>query len=285
MTASFINWTHPLVRGLDRPTAFWYLTLPQFAGGTRWYDLTRGTIGTLTNMAFPPTSTSGWYPHYARPGGFKAGLSFDNTDDFVALPSGAILVSTTPFTIAWWEYVFTSAPTFAARFWLDYTSTRWSCFRSSNASYGTLNWGPANTGAVVRGAAPTLANSVGKWNHMMLTGSAGPSSTTQADWKCYVNGVAATISTGGAGGTTQTSRIGAYSTITGNASLDDIVLWPNRTLTATEAHQWFASSITGHRELLPGLTQQLAWLFAPVAAGGGHGPLLALRRNRLIGGI
>lgn len=74
-----LNRGHPLTRGL---VGCW---LFNEGGGNRIYDLSGyNNTGTLTNMAFPPTTASGWNPGERGPT-----LVFDGSNDygFVRIPS------------------------------------------------------------------------------------------------------------------------------------------------------------------------------------------------------
>jgi hypothetical protein len=77
---SLVNWEDPLTHGL----AFWHLNLPGRFGGTRAYDLVSGQLCTRTNMASPPTSTSGQNAT-SRPGGWGEDR-YDATDDYIEVP-------------------------------------------------------------------------------------------------------------------------------------------------------------------------------------------------------
>ena len=71
-----LDLSNPINRGL---VGFW---LFNEAGGIKAYDLSGNNYhGTLTNIANPPTATSGW-----NPGRTGIGLRFDGTDDYVDIP-------------------------------------------------------------------------------------------------------------------------------------------------------------------------------------------------------
>lgn len=79
-----INWSHWSNLGLSGEWAS--VPNPGWRGGRTFRDLVRGGHtphdGTLTNMAFPATTTSGWQGSRGRPGGYGC-LAFDGTDDYV----------------------------------------------------------------------------------------------------------------------------------------------------------------------------------------------------------
>jgi hypothetical protein len=84
-----INWDHPLNRGL----AAWWLALPQWSGGSKWYDLVGKNDGTLTNGPV--------WVGVDRSGGVSA-VSFDGVDDIVDVPHTGDLTFTGQFTVAAW---------------------------------------------------------------------------------------------------------------------------------------------------------------------------------------
>jgi hypothetical protein len=277
-----VNYRLPLTRGLD----YWYLALPGRMSGTRWVSIGRRPhLGTLTSIAGTPTSTSGWNFRYPRHGGWGA-LAMDNTNDYVALPAGDLLATSTPFTIAWWEYLFSTAQTFPTRFSLQYntSSNIYLIFRSSTAGYIALSYGTGGATGKLCSTAPTLANSVGKWVHFVLVGSVGPNSTTNGDFTVYVDGVANSTGTGSSIGTGLSNRFGGYSANFANAAMDDVAIWPARALAAVEARAWYQSSRRGHPAIINRLPGALLGVTAAPAAivgpliGGGHiidgGPLV-----------
>lgn len=87
-----LNWAHPLNKGL---AGFW---LMNEGHGNKIQDLSmNGNVGTLTNMAFPPTAASGW-----NPGRKGIGLKFDGVNDSVNCGNGLTLNLSQDFTIAFW---------------------------------------------------------------------------------------------------------------------------------------------------------------------------------------
>jgi hypothetical protein len=84
----------------------WWIVLPHLMGGTRWYDCVTGSVGTLTGMALPSTSTSGWNMSPRSRG--LGELRFDGVDDRVALPTVNPTQITSDITIAFW--IKTSGP-------------------------------------------------------------------------------------------------------------------------------------------------------------------------------
>lgn len=260
-----VNSQHNLTRGLD----YWYLSLPGRMSGTRWVSIgRRAHLGTLTSIAGTPTSTSGWNFRYPRRGGW-GGLAMDNTNDYVALPSGDVLTTSTAFTLAWWEYLFSTAQAFPTRFSLAYNAggSFLLVFRSSDANYSTISYGPNGTTARKCTTAPTLANSVGKWIHFILTGAGGPNSTTNGDWTLYVDGVANSTSTGATVGSGLSNRFGGYTANFTNSVMDDVAIWPARALSAQGARAWYHSSLQGHPELINRLPGALFGVTAAAPVG------------------
>lgn len=84
---------HPLTKGL-------VLCLPfNEAGGNKVYDLSGNrNTGTLTNMAFPPTITSGW-----NPGKFGSALAFDGVSASVVTSDLVVSTPVALTALAWWR--------------------------------------------------------------------------------------------------------------------------------------------------------------------------------------
>ena len=97
-----INWAHPLAQGL---VGFWPMSEN---GGDKIYDLSgNGNVGTLQNMAFPSTTSSGWNP--GRDGPI---LAFDGSDDGVEVADNAKF-----------DFQYTNA--FAVCVWFKTTTSGW----------------------------------------------------------------------------------------------------------------------------------------------------------------
>lgn len=95
--ANAVDWGCPLNRGL----VSWYLAVPNRMGygTTVMRDLCKRNNGTLTNMAFPGTSTSGWGTTTRR-GGWGE-VRFDGSDDWVNCgPVSSSLGG--EFTVSFW---------------------------------------------------------------------------------------------------------------------------------------------------------------------------------------
>jgi hypothetical protein len=90
-----INWAHPLTKGL---VGFW---LFNESGGDLANDLSgNGNHGTINNMAFPPTSSSGW-----NAGRRGTALSFDGSNDYVISSSGPNFDNQSEISISMWVKV------------------------------------------------------------------------------------------------------------------------------------------------------------------------------------
>ena len=101
-----VNRLAPLNAGL----VGWWLALPGLnESGSTFRDISWNKVhGTLTAMALPGTSTSGWWTQLRR-GGWPRGLQFDGTDDYVALgTTPAVLSITGPVTVSAWFRIATA---------------------------------------------------------------------------------------------------------------------------------------------------------------------------------
>ena len=79
-TQNPVNRRHPLARSL----AVWYLSVPTWMGGPKWWDLFAGNHGQLRGM----NNTNNGWRSTTRPGGFGS-LLFDGTSGFVDTPNSA----------------------------------------------------------------------------------------------------------------------------------------------------------------------------------------------------
>ncbi len=87
-----LDWSNSLNKGL---VGFW---LFNEGHGNKVNDLSmNGNVGTLTNMAFPPTAASGW-----NPGRKGIGLNFNDVNDYVDAGNKACLDITNAITIGAW---------------------------------------------------------------------------------------------------------------------------------------------------------------------------------------
>ena len=230
-----INWSHPLAHGL----VDWWLALSQWSGGTTLRDLTLRSNGTLTNMASPPTTTSGWNSSMSPPrtGEFGA-LAYDGTDDYVDVGSNSVLNGTT-FTIALWfnpvviggavHTLFGHKGDFHPRhISLDWQTTNKVTIGDENAAY-ILDFG-------------TTFSAANTWYHVAWTYANGTNTG-------YTNGVA----DGSTSYTFGADYTGNYyissPTSTFNGFIDDVRIY-NRALSATEVQQLYTNALVGYPGLL-----------------------------------
>jgi hypothetical protein len=116
-------------------------------------------------------------------------LDFDASNDYVDLGTAQFLTIGQPYTLSWWEKITSSANTFQSRFSLSAGGVvRLLVLRTGNNSYSPLAFGyaPAAVAQTVVPSAPSIASSVGMWNHFLI--GAQSFGTGVADI-CMVNGV------------------------------------------------------------------------------------------------
>lgn len=101
-----INWDHPLNRGL----VGWWLALPQWSGGTKWYDLCGKYDGTL--MSGPSWSRR------STPDGTE-GLSFSSAGgNYVTIPAP---IPSGAGTVAFWAQATSGSTEYPS--WVNNTGT------------------------------------------------------------------------------------------------------------------------------------------------------------------
>lgn len=210
---------------------------PGWDGGVKIKDLCRRQAdGTLTNMAFPPTSTSGWSRQTHR-GGYGS-LTFDGTNDYVTTNR------TTPVSAGFVSYgcwIKTTGVVGARIINKDNNSTQREIdsFLNSTGTMSTFIWNQAGTS----GSTTTVATfNSGAWTHFFATWDG----TTIRN---YRNGVQA--STGSLIGTslfasTSTLEFARFSNNSNfvNGSLNDIRIF-NRALSAREVMAIYLDSLAG----------------------------------------
>ena len=226
----------------------WWLCFPSRMGGTRWYDMIDGSVGTLTAMALNPTATSGW-GFGSRPGGYGE-LRFDGVDDYVTIADSAIMeMGSSDYTISLWMYK--SDITTYGLFFYHFTPTgdqRSFAFRTDNASNRQLLLITSGNGIDSK----VLTSSSNVWSankheHIVVTKS-GTVGTF------YVNGAVvgddataldATIFDG-----TGDFRIGATndSSVFSLITIDDLRIY-NRKLSAQEVAVLYERSRSGYQNL------------------------------------
>lgn len=149
-------------------------------------------------------------------------LSFDGASTYVS--SGCVLNTAAPFTISFWAFLISYSQQFPAplQFQTDQTSafeTVW----SAQAGYNGVNFGSDANFLQALGSTPG-SSLVGNWLHQAITYN-GAGRSTLANYALYLNGVAETLSAGGAyAATTNATRFGFASlgTTYFNGYLSDI---------------------------------------------------------------
>lgn len=242
-TGSPVNRAHPLCQGIG----WWWKVIGhgRFCSGLALRDLVAGKDGTLTNGAVFGGALSGH--------GRSGSVSFDATDDYCDIgASNTYLTAGSPFTIAWWERHVSAAGTYFTRFVFDLggSATNLWLFRTDDVSYGYVNWARTSTSIMASGA-PTIANSLGIWNHFALTGT-DPDSNTAGDFSFYVNGVSVTVAASiNAGTPSANNRIGYVGVLSGpSCAMDDVMIWPTRRLSVSEALNLYQNTIRPDNPML-----------------------------------
>lgn len=164
-----INWSHPLAKGL---AGFWAF---QEGGGDRANDLSgNANHGTFKNMAFPPTTASGW-----NPGKFGSAPKFDGTDDYVDCGNDS-LDSYSEGTISVW--INPSALADTQRFF-SYSyitnNSNYIYFRITSAGKLYFSYRQVVSHDDVQSDLTVTAN---KWTHCVVTSNG-------TEYKMFLNGV------------------------------------------------------------------------------------------------
>lgn len=240
----------------------WYMALPGLDGGSKLYDLRGLNPGTLTNMAFPGTATSGW-GSTTRPGGWGE-VRFDGSDDWVNCgPVSSSLGG--EFTVS---------------FWAKWNATNNYYFPVTK----TVGTGASTNGFEFRNEANTQLSLVGKGGNVIWSGHGvvtagqwlfvcgtfdGTTSRLYADGRQVASGVLSL----GYDSTSTDVQIGTrgdfYTYFLG--AIDDARVY-NRALSAAEVAALYADSRTGYRRTLRRVPRRV-WVAAsvtpPVAAFSG----------------
>lgn len=233
-----LNRQHPLARGL----VAWWRPSQQWVSGTLWRDLVQGYPATLTNMAYPASTTSGWsrlpYPG-ARQGGY---MSFDGSNDYVTCGVNAAF---TPqrLSVAYWLRLRTAGAVFDG------------FFGSTNSASWTAGYGAAFDVAskhrfwvqdyTLNFSQSTSVLSTGVNNFIVGTYDG-------ANIRSWMNGEAGSVDTyTGAVGTGNPLELGRTFRDAENLAGDigDFMLW-NRGLSAGEAQSLYVLARQGFVGLL-----------------------------------
>lgn len=222
---------------------------PQAAGLAGWWPMRGGDGGVLrevaqNNITTYPGGTSN--PTWSPAGLLGEALSLDATNDYLVVDR-ALLSSSAPFSLCWWEMITQSAGTYVARFALKITggTKAFTVIRSNDTTnYGVLAWREATGGFVVKGpTSPTFAQSLNIWKHFCITCTTNATSNAAADYALYIDGLPSTVSgtsapLGGAG--SSVNRIGYDGNYNGHSFLMSDIRIYNRALSAAEVFALYA---------------------------------------------
>ena len=178
--------------------------------------------GTLTNMASPATSTSGW-----QNTGCKSNkcLAFDGTNDYVDVGNSSILNLTTQFTISAWVNV-TTLKNYNQIF-LKNNNSDYYGYAIDSAGHIITQLKNNNAGLQASTTSATTINA-GNWYHVVFTYDA---SLPSSNIKLYINGTQDSVTgnfTAGAGVNTADGLIGEDQ-INGrnfNGKIDEVKVFP-----------------------------------------------------------
>lgn len=223
-------------------------TSPQAAGLVGWWPMLDNGGGIVRERAlYNPTTLPGGTsnPSWTPTGQRGAALSFDGANDHLLI-SGALLSSSSPFSLCWWEMITAAAGTYLCRFALQITggTKAFTVIRSNDVpNYGVLAWRQATGGLAVKGpTTPTLAQSLNVWRHFAITCTTNAASGTAADYALYIDGQPSTTAAGGPlnGAGATTNRIGYDGSYTGpTCQMSDVRIY-NRALSPAEVFALWA---------------------------------------------
>ena len=207
-----LDWSNPLNQGL---AAFW---LFNEGTGDKVYDISgNNNTGTLTNMAFPSTTTSGW-----NPGRLGPAIAFDGSDDNIDIYPVVFPSSQTIFTVQAW--IKTTNTAFLANVVGGTTNTASGFISVLN---GYVQWYDG-----VAWRLSTTLISDGIWHHLVFVFNAGTFSI-YVDGKQEYSGAAGTYTYGSA-----FSKIGNHVSLSRylNGSIDEVRIW-GRALSPSEIQE------------------------------------------------
>ena len=223
-----VDWSDPISKGL---VGCW---LFNEGGGSIAYDIAKKNKGTLTNMAFPATATSGW-------GSEKFGktLNFDGTNDYVNIGNQLIADSQT-FTMSTW--IKTSLTSRVSIFAQD-ISVSAKKFQIAVSSTGNLVLTHVNSGGTyIDSSTSNTPVPTNTWTHIVAVYN-----FSGLVKQGYVNGVLQTLSSptlsAPPSGVTN-AYIGKDRNGLMSGSLDDVRIY-NRALSATEAKRLYSEPFAG----------------------------------------
>lgn len=276
-----VEWSHPTNRGLVAEWAA--VPLPGWVGANKFRDLVRGGKnphdGTITNAAFPPSSTSGWQGNQrGRRGGFGC-VALDGTNDFVNCGNGgSIEFGTGDFSVCLWVRPNNSAVVsfVGKRAAAAATDQGWG-IGARNTTNAQVQLGDGTHGVDDTAVTPGSLWD-GAWHRVVV------SYTRTATAKWYTDGIlkytTASIAavTGSVSNTGQNLCLGAYNGGSQNflLGLVDCVALYSRALTASDVAADYDQQRRGNPDRWRWLLRKA--YFHPAAAATG----LLLRRRRFI---
>lgn len=209
---------------------------PGWDGGVKIKDLCRRQAdGTLTSMAFPPTTTSGWSRRTHRGG--SGSISFDGTNDKIDLGAWTKTLFPTNFTVSYWcNPVSGNANGFIGFTNVTTNNTGW--WHLYNGGNLLFDVGTGSTFSRITVAQPTVT----KWTLVTVT-------LTAANQAVYYNGV----SVGSHAGTTYQQSVGTGNLCWGaggsttaffTGQMNDLRIW-NRALSAREVFAVYLDALAG----------------------------------------
>lgn len=250
--------------------AMWLLALPDQNRGNVFRDLRKRNDGTLTNMG--ASITSGWNGPRGRWGGYGS-LAFDGTDD--RLPTTLATAPSGGLTACLWSRTTATGANYS--FINQYRNTAASTlqfFTFGSAVFARIHQ-TVDTVYIGRTAPEPTS---GAWHHIAMTWDGG---TTNAAVKIYLDGIQADTANSSAGSftaagaSTQVWRVGFQQNASPAAhysgSIDNVMVYLNRCLTAIDIQELYHDSLAGH----PGM---LNWY----RSQRGYAPATGNRRRRII---
>ncbi len=222
MLGARLNWAHPLNKGL---AGFW---LMNEGGGDKLQDLSMNkNVGTLVDMANPPTAASGW-----NPGRKGVGLNFDGVNDYVDAGNSSSLTPLSEVSISVWLKDVGVTGTQKNIINNQYSSVTFKGILMYVSTANKMNFRIGN--GTITSVGITNNNVTSNWEHYVGTYNG----TTI---KIYRNGVIQTTTgslTGNIEYSGTTFIIGSTGSNTANGSIDEVRIW-SRALSAQEIMQLY----------------------------------------------
>lgn len=257
-----INWSHPLN---DKRLA-WWLSIPNWDGGTQFRDLCGPYHGAFTSMA---NANNGWRDTNSRPGQLAKSVLLDGSAGYMAVGNPAVLRLQKPFSLAGWFRTPRNQSDMAVLMHTTAYNSAASQYGLAVQSSGAIDCERASGGQLISSSGVVLANT---WMRGLVV--YGTTATT-----IFVNAVQ--VATGTAVGTLSYSgslQLGTYVAGGGRfpGHLDDITIW-GRALSVQDVADDFRLSRAGY----PGVLNRLD---VPFLVSSGL-PVSILYRYRFQGGL